>query len=37
MMGRELLRDPHLPLRAASILGAAVDYTPPQYLRAPFA
>ncbi|PSL38851.1 2,4-dienoyl-CoA reductase-like NADH-dependent reductase (Old Yellow Enzyme family) [Labedella gwakjiensis] len=37
MMGRELLRDPHLPLRAASVLGATIDYTPPQYLRAPFA
>lgn len=37
MMGRELLRDPHLPLRAASVLGTVIDYTPPQYLRAPFA
>jgi 2,4-dienoyl-CoA reductase-like NADH-dependent reductase (Old Yellow Enzyme family) len=37
MMGRELLRDPHAPLRAAAVLGADVAYTPPQYLRAPFA
>jgi 2,4-dienoyl-CoA reductase-like NADH-dependent reductase (Old Yellow Enzyme family) len=36
MMGREFLRDPHLPLRAAAILGATPEYTPPQYLRAPF-
>jgi 2,4-dienoyl-CoA reductase-like NADH-dependent reductase (Old Yellow Enzyme family) len=34
MMGRELLRDPHFPLRAAAELGATVDYWPGQYLRA---
>jgi 2,4-dienoyl-CoA reductase-like NADH-dependent reductase (Old Yellow Enzyme family) len=34
MMGRELLRDPHFPLRAADQLGADIDYWPPQYLRA---
>ena len=34
MLGRELLRDPHFPLRAARALGVDVDYWPPQYLRA---
>ncbi len=34
MLGRELLRDPHFPLRAAHELGVDVDYWPPQYLRA---
>jgi 2,4-dienoyl-CoA reductase-like NADH-dependent reductase (Old Yellow Enzyme family) len=37
MMAREFLRDPHVALRAAARLGAEIDYTPPQYLRAPFA
>lgn len=36
MMGREFLRDPHIVLRAAAQLGATIDYTAPQYLRAPF-
>ena len=34
MLARELLRDPHWPLRAARELGADVDYWPGQYLRA---
>lgn len=34
MLGRELLRDPHFPLRAAGELGVDLDYWPPQYLRA---
>ena len=34
MLARELLRDPHWPLRAAHELGADIDYWPPQYLRA---
>jgi 2,4-dienoyl-CoA reductase-like NADH-dependent reductase (Old Yellow Enzyme family) len=34
MLGRELLRDPHFPLRAAHELGADLAYWPPQYLRA---
>ena len=34
MLAREILRDPHFPLRAAHELGVAVDYWPPQYLRA---
>jgi 2,4-dienoyl-CoA reductase-like NADH-dependent reductase (Old Yellow Enzyme family) len=34
MIGRELLRDPNFPLRAAGELGVDVDYWPPQYLRA---
>jgi len=34
MLGRELLRDPHFPLRAAHELGVELDYWPPQYLRA---
>ncbi|MDP3208156.1 MAG: NADH:flavin oxidoreductase/NADH oxidase [Rhodoglobus sp.] len=36
MLGRELLRDPHFPLRAAAELGVTVDYIPAQYLRAPY-
>jgi 2,4-dienoyl-CoA reductase-like NADH-dependent reductase (Old Yellow Enzyme family) len=36
MMARELLRDPHFPLRAAHELGVEVDYWPSQYLRAQF-
>ena len=34
MLGRELLRDPHFALRAATELGVDLDYWPPQYLRA---
>ncbi|GHF17696.1 NADH:flavin oxidoreductase/NADH oxidase [Pseudolysinimonas yzui] len=34
MLGREMLRDPHFALRAATELGFEVDYWPPQYLRA---
>lgn len=34
MLARELLRDPHWPLRAAHELGVEVDYWPGQYLRA---
>ncbi|NQX12777.1 NADH:flavin oxidoreductase/NADH oxidase [Microbacteriaceae bacterium VKM Ac-2855] len=34
MLGRELLRDPHFPLRAAHELGVEVDYWPGQYRRA---
>jgi 2,4-dienoyl-CoA reductase-like NADH-dependent reductase (Old Yellow Enzyme family) len=34
MMGREMLRDPHFPLRAAHELGVEIDYWPSQYLRA---
>lgn len=34
MLGRELLRDPHFPLRAAVALGIDLAYWPPQYLRA---
>lgn len=33
MMGREMLRDPHFPLRAARELGAAAEWAPP-YERA---
>lgn len=36
LMAREFLRDPHFPLRAAAELGVELDYTPPQYQRAPF-
>lgn len=36
MMARELLRDPHFPLRAAAELGVEIDYIPVQYLRAPY-
>jgi 2,4-dienoyl-CoA reductase-like NADH-dependent reductase (Old Yellow Enzyme family) len=34
MIGRELLRDPHFPLRAAGELGYDPPYWPSQYLRA---
>jgi len=34
MLARELLRDPHFPLRAGHELGVTIDYWPPQYLRA---
>ena len=34
MLGREMLRDPHFPLRAAHELGVELDYWPSQYLRA---
>ena len=34
MLGRELLRDPHFPLRAAHVLGVDVDYWPAPYERA---
>ncbi len=34
MLARELLRDPHFPLRAAHELGVEIDYWPNQYLRA---
>jgi 2,4-dienoyl-CoA reductase-like NADH-dependent reductase (Old Yellow Enzyme family) len=34
LLARELLRDPHWPLRAARVLGAEIDYWPKQYERA---
>jgi len=34
MLGREFLRDPHFPLRAAHELGVSIDYFPAQYVRA---
>lgn len=34
MLGREMMRDPHFPLRAAHELGVELDYWPQQYLRA---
>jgi 2,4-dienoyl-CoA reductase-like NADH-dependent reductase (Old Yellow Enzyme family) len=34
MLAREMLRDPHFPLRAARELGVDLDYWPPQYVRA---
>jgi 2,4-dienoyl-CoA reductase-like NADH-dependent reductase (Old Yellow Enzyme family) len=34
MLGREMLRDPHFALRAATELGVELDYWPSQYLRA---
>jgi 2,4-dienoyl-CoA reductase-like NADH-dependent reductase (Old Yellow Enzyme family) len=37
MLARELLRDPHWPLRAAFELGVDLDYWPGQYLRARWA
>ncbi|WP_439645180.1 NADH:flavin oxidoreductase/NADH oxidase [Demequina globuliformis] len=37
MAGREFLRDPHFPLRAAHELGVDVDYWPVQYERGTFA
>jgi 2,4-dienoyl-CoA reductase-like NADH-dependent reductase (Old Yellow Enzyme family) len=33
MMARQLLREPHFPLRAAAELGVELDYYPQQYLR----
>ena len=33
MMGRQFLREPHFPLRAAAELGVELDYYPKQYLR----
>jgi 2,4-dienoyl-CoA reductase-like NADH-dependent reductase (Old Yellow Enzyme family) len=33
-LARELLRDPHFPLRAAHELGVEIDYWPGQYDRA---
>ncbi|RLP76088.1 NADH:flavin oxidoreductase/NADH oxidase [Mycetocola tolaasinivorans] len=36
LIGREALRDPHFPLRAAHALGAEIDYVPGPYARAPF-
>lgn len=36
LMGRQMLREPHFPLRAAAELGAEIDYAPGQYVRAPF-
>jgi 2,4-dienoyl-CoA reductase-like NADH-dependent reductase (Old Yellow Enzyme family) len=35
-VGREFLRDPHLPLRVAHELGEQLDYWPAQYLRGAF-
>ena len=37
MIAREMLRDPHFPLRAAHELGVKLDYWPAQYLRATWA
>ena len=37
MMAREMLRDPHFPLRAAHELGVELDYWPAQYARAAWA
>lgn len=34
LMAREMLRDPHFPLRAAAELGVELDYWPAQYVRA---
>lgn len=34
LLGREMLRDPHFPLRAARALGYQLDYAPGQYGRA---
>lgn len=34
MVGREALRDPHFPLRAARALGHQLEQVPPQYERA---
>lgn len=36
LIGREALRDPRFPLRAAHVLGAEIDYVPGPYERAPF-
>ncbi|WP_296665168.1 NADH:flavin oxidoreductase/NADH oxidase [Demequina sp.] len=35
-VGREFMRDPHLPLRAAHELGVDIDYWPRQYRRASY-
>lgn len=35
-VGREFMRDPHLPLRVAHELGETIDYWPKQYTRAAF-
>ncbi|HEY0261086.1 MAG TPA: NADH:flavin oxidoreductase/NADH oxidase [Lacisediminihabitans sp.] len=37
MLGRQIMRDPHFPLRAAHELGYELPYWPPQYLRAQWA
>ncbi len=34
MLARQIMRDPHFPLRAAHELGVDIDYWPPQYHRA---
>jgi 2,4-dienoyl-CoA reductase-like NADH-dependent reductase (Old Yellow Enzyme family) len=34
MLGREMMRDPHFPLRAAHELGVELDYWPEAYTRA---
>ena len=34
MLGREMMRDPHFPLRAAHELGVELDYWPEPYVRA---
>jgi 2,4-dienoyl-CoA reductase-like NADH-dependent reductase (Old Yellow Enzyme family) len=34
MLGREMMRDPHFALRAATELGVEIGYWPPQYVRA---
>lgn len=36
LVGREVLRDPHFPLRAAHVLGANIDYFPAPYGHARF-
>lgn len=36
MLGRQFLRDPHFPLRAAHELGVPIDYWPPPYRGAAF-
>ncbi|WGD36774.1 NADH:flavin oxidoreductase/NADH oxidase [Lysinibacter sp. HNR] len=36
LMGRELLRNPYFPLKAAAKLGETLPYYPPQYRRAPY-
>jgi 2,4-dienoyl-CoA reductase-like NADH-dependent reductase (Old Yellow Enzyme family) len=37
LLGREMMRDPHFPLRAAHELGVELDYWPAQYVRAKWA
>ena len=34
LLGREMLRDPHFPFRAATTLGYPLDFAPGQYRRA---